>query len=108
MSWIDTLALSSVVDNGERLSRVRAPDIIDHGYPPEYLAVVGQIRAVVVLHWRHVLLKPGKTIEITGGHRGVFVKEISREEFENRVRAVGALEWLEPPQGVYFWEVAWD
>ena len=83
--------------------------IIDHSFAAEHVEAVGRLCALVVEAWRHATLKPGEVVEITGGHRGSFVREITRQEYEMRVREAGALEWLAAgASDAHFWEVAWD
>lgn len=82
--------------------------IVCHTYSPAHLEALSKINCVVVHEWRHRLLKSGELLEVTGGHRGVFVKEITREDFERRVNDSGWLEWLDAPDDAHFWEVLFD
>ena len=83
-------------------------EIIDHGFTKAHLDVIAATSLLVVAAWRHATLKPGDVVEVTGGHRGVFLKEVGRAEYEARIRSVGATEWLDAPINAHFWEVAWD
>lgn len=82
--------------------------IVDHSFTAEHLEAIAKHGCLVVQDWRHQTLKPGDVVEVTGGHRGVFVREIQRHDFERRVIAAGAPEWLDAPSDAHFWEVTFD